>query len=205
MSHRRFALAVLGSFLAATAPPHLIQPAFAQDPAAITAFLADPQSLLKQFPNPNPNNPNDPMITMVKGLAISNPQTLLSLLSLLPNANKEEKQALGKGLADAAAAVVATNPTYANDILQAVAKTRDRDLVLAATTGNPTGGTGGGAGGGGASGGQTNSTQTTPGQTGSAQSFGGGEQPTGPFSITSSVGGSSGISNNTTTLGSTSP
>ena len=205
MARRRFlTLAAFGSLLVASCLPLSPQVAFAQDSNAVTVFLADPQSLLKQFPNPNPNDPNDPMVAMVKGLALANPQSLLSLLSLLPNATKEEKQALGRGLAAAAAAIVATNPTYANDILQAITKTRDRDLVLAATTGNPTGGVGGGVGGGGSVGGQTNSTQSTPTQTGPAQAFGGGSQPTGPFSITSSVGGTSGISNSTTSI-STSP
>jgi hypothetical protein len=203
MARRRFfALAVFGSLLVATCLPLSIQPAFAQDAAAVAAFLADPQSLLKQYPDPNPNNPNDPMVAMVKGLALASPQTLLSLLSLLPNANKQEKQALGKGLAAAAAAVVATNPTYANDILQAITKTRDHELVLAATSGNPTGGTGGGAGGGGSVGGQTNSIQSTPTQTGPAQGIGGGSTPTGPFAITSSVGGTGGVTN---TNNSTSP
>jgi hypothetical protein len=205
MTRRRFfTLAVFGSLLVATGLPLSIQPAFAQDAAAVAAFLADPQSLLKQYPNPNPNNPNDPMIAMVKGLALASPQTLLSLLSLLPNANKEEKQALGKGLAAAAAAVVATNPTYANDILQAITKTRDHELVLAATSGNPTGGTGGGAGGGGAVGGQTNTIQSIPSQTGPAQGIGSGSVPTGPFTTTSGVSGASGITN-TTTFTPTSP
>jgi hypothetical protein len=195
MNPRRLcALAALGFLLIASDLALSIQSGFAQDAAGVSAFLADPQSFLKTYPNPNPNDPNDPMTLAVKGLALANPTTLLSLLSLVPNANKAEKQALGKGLAAAAAAVVASNPTYANDILQAITKTRDHDLVLAATSGNPTGGTGGGAGGGGASGGQTNSTQTTPTQTGPAQPIGGNSVGTGPFSISSSVTGSSGVS-----------
>lgn len=194
MTFRRFrALAALGFLLTASGLALSIQPGFTQDSAAVTAFLADPQSLLKTYPNPNPNDPKDPMILAVKGLALANPSTLLSLLSLLPNASKAEKQALGKGLADAAAAVVASNPTYANDILQAITKTRDHDLVLAATSGNPTGGTGGGGGGGGASGGQTNSTQMQPTQTGPAQPIGPNSFGTGPFSYTSSVSGTSGV------------
>jgi hypothetical protein len=195
MTLRRFcALAALGFLLTASNLALSIQPGFTQDGAAVTAFLADPQSLLKSYPNPSPNDPNDPMTQTVKGLALANPQTLLSLLSLLPNANKAEKQALGKGLAAAAAAIVASNPTYANDILQAITKTRDHDLVLAATSGNPTGGTGGGGGGGGASGGQTNSIQMTPTQTGPAQPIGPNSFGTGPFSYTSSVSGASGVS-----------
>lgn len=203
MAFRRFlALAVVGGLMATTSLTVAVQPARAQDAAAVSAFLADPQSLLKKYPNPNPNDPNDPMVTMVKGLAIANPQTLLSLLSLLPNTTKESKQALGKGLAAAAAAVVSTNPNYANDIMQAITRTRDRELVLAATSGNPTGGVGGGAGSGGAVGGQTNSTFTQPTQTGPASYIGGGAVPTGPFSYTSSVVGASGVNN---TLGPTSP
>lgn len=192
MTPRRFcALAALGLLLTASNLALSIQPGFTQDNAAVTAFLADPQNLLKSYPNPNPNDPNDPMTQMVKGLAIANPTTLLSLLSLVPNANKAEKQALGKGLAAAAAAVVASNPTYANDILQAITKTRDHDLVLAATSGNPTGGTGGG--GGGSSGGQTNSIAMTPTTTGPAQPIGPSSFATGPFSYTSSVSGVSGV------------
>ena len=207
MTPRRFcALAALGLLLTASDLAMSIQPEYAQNSAAVTSFLADPQGLLKSYPSPNANDPNDPMTLTVKGLALANPQTLLSLLSLLPNANKAEKQALGKGLAAAAAAVVASNPTYANDILQAITKTRDHDLVLAATSGNPTGGTGGGAGGGGASGGQTNSIAMTPTTTGPAQPIGPNSTGTGLFSTTSSVSGSAGISNsNPTTFSSVSP
>ena len=201
MARYRFvAIAALGGLLTVGGLTLSVQTAAAQDAAAVTAFLADPQSLLKAYPNPNPNNPNDPMVLMVKGLALANPQTLLSLLSLLPNATVAEKQALGKGLAAAAAAIASSNPSYANDILQSIAKTRDRELVLAATSGNPTGGTGGGAGGGGSVGGQTNSTQTQPTQTGGPSPIGGGSAPTGPFSYTSSVVGAPG-----STGGSTSP
>jgi hypothetical protein len=188
-------LTVFGGLLGAMVS---VQPSFAQDADAVKAFLSDPQSLLKTYPNPNPNSPNDPMTAMIKGLAIANPQTLLSLLSLLPNANREEKRAIGKGLSEAAAAVIASNPTYANDILQAITKTRDRELVQAATSDSPTGAVGGGGGGGGAVGGQTNSISTQPTSTGPAAPIGSGGTPTGPFSTTSSVSGASATTNTST-------
>jgi hypothetical protein len=196
MALRRFlALVALGILLSGTSLTLSVQSGFAQD---VSGFLNDPQAWLKQYPSPNYTDPNDPMTQTVKALAIANPQTLYSLLSLIPNANKAEKQALGKGLSEAAAAVVASNPTYANDILQAITKTHDHDLVLAATNDTQTASTAGGGGGGGALGGQTNSTQTTPTQTGGPQGINGGSSPTNPFSVSSSVTGSGGISNPTT-------
>jgi hypothetical protein len=196
---------VLGCLLISSGIIASSPPAMAQGNPAVTAFLATPGDLLKEFPSPNPTAPGDPLTAKIKDLAVANPQTLLSILSLLPNANKAQKQAIGKGLGLAASALVATNPTYANDIQQAIAKTRDRELVLAFTSDAPTGAVGGGGGGGGpggASGGQTTSTSSTPTGTGPAQGIPGSSTPTGPFSITSSVTGT-GVPS--TTFASTSP
>ena len=98
MTRRRFcALAALGFLLTASNLALSIQPGFTQDSAAVTAFLADPQNLLKSYPNPNPNDPNDPMTQMVKGLAIANPTTLLSLLSLVAERKQGREAGAGQG------------------------------------------------------------------------------------------------------------
>lgn len=181
----------------------LSQQVRAQDTAAVTAFLSNPGELLKQFTDPNFKSAQDPMTAQVKALALANPQSLVSLLSLLPNATTAQKQAIGKGLENAAEAIVASNPNYANDIRQAIVRTRDREVVLAATGDTPIGAAGGGgagAGGGGAIGGQTNSTQTSLTSTGGAEGINGNSQLTSPFSVTSSVSGTSGVSSSFTSV-----
>lgn len=165
-------------------------------PAIVSQFLVNPGGLLTEFSNPNPQNPTDPMIVRIRDLAVASPDTLTAILGLIANSSGPQKQAIGKGLQAAAGIVVASNPRYANDIQIAVARTRDRELVLAYTSDTATGGAGGAGGGaaGGASGGQTATYGTTPTGTGPAQPIGGNGVLTGPFSITSSVSGTSGVS-----------
>jgi hypothetical protein len=171
-------------------------PAAAQSqPSNVSQFLANPGALLTEFSTPNPSNPTDPMILRVRDLAAASPDTLTAILGLIAGASTAQKQAIGKGLQAAAGLVVTTNPRYANDIQVAVARTRDRELVLAYTSSDTaTGATGGGGGGapGGASGGQTATFASRPTSTGPAQPIGGSGTLTGPFSITSAVTGSSG-------------
>ncbi|WP_445216154.1 hypothetical protein ACKWRH_28065 [Bradyrhizobium sp. Pa8] len=144
------------------------------------------------------------LLTLIRNLAVDDPATLSSILTLLSTANKDQKLAIGAGLAQAAKIVVVSNPTYASEIQQAIARTKDQDVVLAfaaASGDQPTGetGAGGGAGGdaGGGSGGQTGSTNRSFG-TPSVQSIGQGGVTTGNFSISSAVSSASAPSSNTT-------
>jgi hypothetical protein len=153
-------------------------------------FLANPGQTLQQYPDGG-----TAMVSLLREVAIVDPNSLSPILALIPNANKAQKEAIGKALGQAAQVVVKTNQPYANKILQAIAETKDQDVFLAYSGGAndtgtaATGGGGGGAGAGGASGGQSNTLGGTPSSTGAAQAFGSSSTPTGAFSYTSSVSG----------------
>jgi hypothetical protein len=152
----------------------------------VAQFLANPNRLLQDNPTGGPR-----MISLIRDLAVADPATLQPLLQLLATANKEQKMAMGSGLAQAARIVVRTNPAYANQIQVAIANTRDQDLVLAFASlagDQPIGGPGA-AGGGGAVGGQTNPLPGNPSGTGPAQPIGGNGVLTGQFGYNSSVSG----------------
>jgi hypothetical protein len=167
-------------------------------------FLANPGQTLQQYPDGG-----TAMVSLLREVAIADPDSLAPILALIPTANKVQKEAIGKALGQAAQVVVKTNQTYANKILQAIAETKDQDVFLAysggandtgtAATGGGGGGGAGGAGAGGASGGQTNALAGTPSSTGAAQGIGGGSTPTGAFSYTSSVSGGGGTTGTTGT------
>lgn len=173
--------------------------AFAQQQTATQRFLANPGQILQQYPDGNPQ-----MISILREVAIADPNSLPVILGLIPNANKDQKTAIGKALGQAATVVVKTNQPYANSILQAIAETKDQDVFLAysgsaSDTGTAATG-GGGAGAGGGIGGQSNTiggVSTSGG--GTAESIGGGSTPTANFSYTSSVSGGG----TTTTTGTT--
>jgi len=182
--------------VAAIAFMSALQPAAAQtstgtpgaSAAAAAAFLANPGQVLQQNPTGGQQ-----LVSRIRDLAVADPATLQSILQLLATANKDQKVAIGAGLAQAAKIVVRTNQAYATQIQQAILDTKDQDVVLAyaAAAGDTATGAAGGAGaaGGGAVGGQTNSISTGGTGGGTAQSIGGGGVQTGSFSMTSSVGG----------------
>lgn len=174
---------------------------FAQTPAPqsaiapqVASFKANPQQFLSQYPNGGPE-----MISRAREFAVTDPTVLDALIGLLANANKDQKAAIAAGLGQAARIVVRTDQAYATRIAQAIANTKDQDVVLAyaAAAGDvgvaATGG--GGAGSAGASGGQTNSISAGATGGGSLEGINGSSTNTGPFSFTSSV---SGIGSSTT-------
>lgn len=177
------ALAASGSAVAQNAPPS-----------------DSPAQILQQ----NPSGGAD-MIRRLREFAVSNPSGLPQILALLPNANREQKAAIGSALAQAARIVVRTNQGYAAQIQQSIVESRDQDLQVAylavagdVQLGGVGGGPAGGAGGGGAVGGQTNPLggQVTGG--GSAQPIGAPGTATGAFSYTSSVTAAGGVSTTST-------
>src|SRR3954451_19815059 len=97
------------------------------------------------------------MISQLRDLLASDSSTLQAILGLLPNANAEQKSALGAALAQAARLYARNDQTFAQQIQQAVADTKDADLILAyaAASGDAPIGAGAGAGSSGASGGPT--------------------------------------------------
>ncbi|MGY4509130.1 hypothetical protein [Bradyrhizobium sp. USDA 3650] len=191
--------------LAVSASCTLLMPAGAlaqqgQQQGLVQQFNANPQQVLQQFPNGGAA-----MISQLREIAIADPKSLDAIMGLIPNASKDQKAAIGSALGQAAKVVVKTDQAYANDILQAIAKTKDQDVFLAYSGVAPdqgtaaTGGGGAGGGGGGGVGGQTNAIAGTPSSTGAPQAIGGGNTPTANFSYTSSVSGG-GTTSGTTTL-----
>ena len=173
-----------------------VGPAAAQQ-VNVQTFLATPGAVLQQNPTGGPA-----LISQIRDLAVANPATLSSIIQLLAGATKDQKIAIASGLAQAAKIVVKNNPPYATQIQQAIAETKDQDVVLAyagAAGDVPIGAAGGGGGGSaGASGGQTTGLGGAPTGTGSAEAISGSSTPTGTFSYTSSVSGGSSTTSGTT-------
>jgi hypothetical protein len=67
----------------------------------------------------------------VREVALSDPATLQSILGLQGVASKDQKAAIGTGLAQAERFIAGSNPHYANDIQRAVLQTEDQQLILA--------------------------------------------------------------------------
>jgi hypothetical protein len=183
-SVRRAATVIAAALIIVAANLHSLP---AQQPQRLTVseFLANPGRLLQLYPNGGPG-----MITEIRDLAVSDKATLQPILSLLANADKYQKIAIGRGLADAAKILVRSGQqAYATEIQEAILKTKDQDVVLAFTiaSGNRELGTvGGGAGvGGGASGGQTNAFNQSGGPNSGGAITSATSTPTG----TSSTGG----------------
>jgi hypothetical protein len=199
LSRRSMFSAFCSVVLAGSASICMVAPGFAQSSLSPSAFLANPTQIL------TPNQDGGPqLVSLIRTLAAADPSALPAILGLLANATKDQKAAIGAGLAQAARIVLRTNPVYANDIQQAIAKTKDQDVVLAFTAASgdqPTGATGaagGAAGSSGGSGGQTSPLNGPATSSGPAQSIGSAGVNTGPFSITSSVSGVSSTTSGTT-------
>jgi hypothetical protein len=156
----------------------------------IQDFMKNPSQLLTQFPNGG-----GMMISRVRDLMASDQATLSAILSLVPNANAEQKAALGAALGQAARLYVRNDPAVAGLIQQQVAATNDPDLIRAyrAVAGDiETGGVGGAGGGStGAIGGQTSALAGTGGANGGGPTPGSSGTGTGSPSIsgTASAGG----------------
>jgi hypothetical protein len=88
----------------------------ALSPADIGAFVAQPATLLADYPTGGL-----PLSGRVRGLAGTSADTLAPLVSLLGNANPSQIAAIGAGLARAARACAPINPEYAAQIQEAVA------------------------------------------------------------------------------------
>jgi hypothetical protein len=88
----------------------------ALSPGDVSAFVAEPASLLTDYPAGGL-----PMSGRVRGLAGTSADTLAPLVSLLGNANPSQIAAIGAGLARAARACAPINPEYAAQIQETVA------------------------------------------------------------------------------------
>lgn len=120
-----------------------ISSAFAQssEPPAMTpvsltnvqAFLAAPESLLQKYPFGGIS-----MATEVRNLVVSDGSTIDALVALAKTAGPSQKSAIGAGLAQAARALVATQPDLAAAIQQKVAESGDQQLTTAFVAGSST-------------------------------------------------------------------
>ena len=73
-------------------------------PQAVSQFLANPGQTLQQFPNGGAQ-----LVSFIRNLALSNPDTLPVIISLLANASKDQQAAIGAGLGRAAQASLQNN------------------------------------------------------------------------------------------------
>jgi hypothetical protein len=169
--------AALATFITASVPPAMaavLPPQQALPADTIQQFLANPSALLSQYPDGGAQ-----MITQVRNLAASDPQTLNALIALLASANPDQAAAIGTALGQVALMAVNTDTAYATDIQTGVTGAQNSpalvaysavvggDIKLAAATG--------GAGGGG--GAEQGTGQNTTG----GVSFGGGTLNLHPF------------------------
>ena len=109
--------AIAGSALVASATAAVNPPGQVLSTQAIQQFVANPSTLLAQYPNGGPQ-----MIKSVRDLAGSDPQTLGPLIQLLSQANSDQATAIGTALGQIALAAVSTDPAYADQIQTAVVK-----------------------------------------------------------------------------------
>ena len=91
------------------------------------------------------------LVAQIRDLVVANKDTLGPVINLLAGANKDQKNAIAAGLAQAAKVVVGKrDQAYATQIQQAILDTKDQDVVLAyagAAGDQPIGAAGGGGGG----------------------------------------------------------
>ena len=116
---------------------------------SVADFVANPGALLTLYPLGGGS-----MVSDVRDLVQTDMQTLNPLLSLVPTANSEQKNALGTGFGLAALDLERSNPQAALVIQNALVRLNDPTLLAAyaAVTGNQrlaAAGPGTGAGGGG--------------------------------------------------------
>jgi hypothetical protein len=153
-------------------------------PLTVSAFLANPEQLLQQYPNAGRQ-----LVGVVEQLALSDATTFKVLIGLLANANEQQKGAIGEGLARAAKTEVSTNQTLAADWQQQIAAVTDLSFQTAATNalgdvqlgaigGGPLGAVGGG-------GGQTNPFNQGPSNNGLPPQDGSNPKPTPSFTFSS--------------------
>lgn len=160
------AFAVLSSSVLAQGagtPPG--QPSFGTvTPDTIAQFKSNPHALLTTHASAGL-----PLATHARGLLLTDPKLIDSLILVAKDGNDAQQAAIGAGLAQASRILVRTDPQLAATIQQKVAQSGLSQLITAYIAGSndiETAATGGGAGGGGGGGGGS-------GQVGGVSSGGG--------------------------------
>jgi hypothetical protein len=117
-----------------TAHAAVYSPQQALPAPVIHDFLAEPNALLRQYPEGGAQ-----MIARVRDIAASDPTTLNAFIGLLATANPSQSTAIGTGLGQVALMAVKNDQAYANQIQEAIARSVKRSQVGAAG-GVPAGG-----------------------------------------------------------------
>lgn len=155
----------------------LATPGFAKLPdAEIAQFKANPDNLLTTYASAGL-----PLSTEVRGLTLTDPSLVATLIEVAKKANDAQKGAIGAGLAEAARIMATTNPAGAADVQRLVAQSGLSPLItafIALSNGTLTaaigggGGEGAGAGSGGATGGVGAAGGSNGGSNSGSSSFG---------------------------------
>ncbi|MBZ5763435.1 hypothetical protein LAV84_28540 [Rhizobium sp. VS19-DR104.2] len=122
-------LTIGGSAVAQVSPGCFVAPARMAE-TDIAAFLAQPASLLSDFPAAGL-----PMSSKVRGLTGSSTAVLDPMMELVARANSPQKSAIGAGLARAVKSCQVTTPEYVLLIQQRVAAANDSELTAAFAAG----------------------------------------------------------------------
>lgn len=146
--------------------------------ATVDEFLANPAQVMAQYPNGGAE-----LISLIRDVAISHPEALATITSLLSSGTVDQQAAVGSGLGQAYNIVLNTDQAYAAQIAAAVggsnsdsAKTAysgaTGNVSIASTGGGAAGGGGGGGGSGGTAGGSGSGTPTGGSNSGSGGTTG---------------------------------
>lgn len=125
------AMAWLGVFAiasSAAAEPACVVSTHALPAATIAGFVRDPGRILRDHPEGGAR-----LIALVRNLVISDAATLPAVIELLSSdgIKKEQKAAIGTGLAHAAKICVRINEAYAARIQEFILLAQDQDVIFA--------------------------------------------------------------------------
>jgi hypothetical protein len=153
-----------------------------------------PSQVLSQFPGGGPD-----MVAQVQNLLNSDRANLVAILAFAKTATEDQRKAIAQGLAGVAKAYAASDPAFATQIQEQVAASGIPELAKAYAEAAGDTGTASAGGAGGAGGGQVGNFPTGGQNNGIFTSSS--PVPTTPSEITSgSLGGSTFVSNTTTTV-----
>jgi hypothetical protein len=189
-TYRSISGAIFAAFILAAGG---IGSAEAQQPQSPATTPSPAEQLLQQNPNAGPQLSN-----AIEAMVLADPSTFKIIIGLTSNATDQQKTAIAVGLAQATKVEVLTNQALATDWQQQIAAITDPtfkiaainafgDVQLAAVGGGSLGAAGSGLGGPGIG--------PTTGFSSSLESLASNPVTTQAFSLTSSIGGASEISN----------
>lgn len=96
------------------------------DDDRVSTFLADPRRILLEDPRGGANT-----IWLVRGMSVISTDTLRAIRSVIPKANRQQKAAIGEGLARAVGACDARDGGVARRITDAIRTASDSEVTRA--------------------------------------------------------------------------